>query len=157
VRKSGNRLRITVQLVRVDTGYHLWSETYDRKLDDIFKVQDEIAGAVVQALKVSLVHGERVSVTGASFADAYTLYLQARSFTQRGTSLGYQKCIEYLQRAVALDPSFSPAWAALATAYMDQQGFFQDRPYQEYRAEAFAAAKTALKLDPTNVQSPSTP
>jgi TolB-like protein len=150
VRKSGNRLRITVQLIRVDNGYHVWSETYDRKLDDIFKVQDAIAGAVVQALKVSLLSGEQVSATVTSNTEAYSLYLQARSFKQQGTSLGYQKCIDYLRRAVTLDPSFAPAWAALAPAHISQYGFFQDqdRTYHDYRATAFTAAQTALKLDP---------
>ena len=147
VRKSGNRLRITVQLIRVDNGYHVWSETYDRTLNDIFKVQDEIAGAVVQALKVSLLYGEQVRATATSNPEAYSVYLQARSFKQQGTNLGYQKCIDYLRHAVTLDPTFAPAWAALATAYIDQHGFFQDRAYQEYRAAAFAAAETALKLD----------
>jgi adenylate cyclase len=148
VRKSGKTLRVTAQLIRVDNGYHMWSQTYDRTLVDVFKTQDEIARAVVQALKVSLLNGAQVLTTATPNPEAYSLYLQARSFKQQGTSLGYQKCIDYLRRAVTLDPTFSPAWAALATAYMDQQGFFQDRPYQEYRAAAFKAAETAKKLDP---------
>ena len=150
VRKSGKTLRVTAQLIRVDNGYHMWSQTYDRTLDDVFKTQDEIARAVVQALKVSLLNGAQVLATATPNPEAYSLYLQARSFKQQGTSLGYQKCIDYLRRAVTLDPTFSPPWAALATAYMDQQGFFQDRPYQEYRAAAFKAAETALKLDPSS-------
>src|SRR5450756_2258613 len=93
--------------------------TYDRTLVDVFKTQDEIARAVVQALKVSLLNGAQVLTTATPNPEAYSLYLQARSFKQQGTSLGYQKCIDYLRRAVTLDPTFSPAWAALATAYMD--------------------------------------
>jgi hypothetical protein len=75
-------LRITAQLVRADNGYHLWSQTYDRKLDDIFKVQDEIAGAVVSALKVSLEDSGALKVTNPKNTKAYTLYLQGRAINR---------------------------------------------------------------------------
>ena len=80
VRKTGDRVRITVQLVRADNGYHLWSETYDRTLDDIFKVQDDIAGEVVKALKVSLGENEAPRVVATNNSDAHALLLQARFF-----------------------------------------------------------------------------
>ncbi len=150
VRKSGSRLRVTAQLIRVDTGYHLWSETYDRKLDDIFKVQDEISAAVVQALKGSLLSREQARTATTANAAAYSVYLQARSFIQQGTSSGDQKAIEYFQRAVTLDPDFAPAWSALASAYVAQHAYFQDRPYQDYRALAASAAERALTLDPSS-------
>jgi adenylate cyclase len=86
VRKSGRTLRITAQLVRADSGHHLWSETYDRKLDDIFKTQDEIAGAVVKALKVSLLTGEPPIAQLTTSNEAYELYLYARALISRDTS-----------------------------------------------------------------------
>jgi TolB-like protein len=114
VRKSGRTLRITAQLIRVDSGYHLWSETYDRQVDDIFKVQDEIAGAVVKALKVSLLDGEAPSATLTTSSEAYEFYLQARSLLRSGTSDDALRAYADLQRAVTLDPKFALAWATLA-------------------------------------------
>jgi transcriptional activator of cad operon len=83
LRKSGNHLRIAAQLVRADSGYHEWSETFDRDLDDVFKVEDEIAGAVVRALKVSLLEGTATRPNPTSSTEAYALYLQARSIALR--------------------------------------------------------------------------
>src|ERR1700684_4387128 len=83
VRKAGNHLRVTAQLVRADNGYHLWSETYDRQLEDVFKTQDEIAEAVVKALKVSLLAGETPRTARTTNSEAYALYLQARALTDR--------------------------------------------------------------------------
>jgi TolB-like protein len=114
VRKSGNVLRITAQLIRVDNGYHLWSETYDRQLDDIFKVQDEIAGAVVRALKASLLPGEAPSATLTTSTEAYDLYLQAEALRRQRSSDDALKAYVYLKRAVSLDPKFALAWSALA-------------------------------------------
>jgi len=119
VRKSGATLRITAQLIRVDSGYHLWSETYDRQVDDIFKVQDEIAGAVVKALKVSLLDGEAPSATLTSSSEAYELYLQARSLLHGGTSDDSLRAYADLQRALQLDPKFALAWAQLAGTLSD--------------------------------------
>jgi TolB-like protein len=99
VRKSGNHLRITAQLVRADNGYHLWSETYDRQLDDIFKVQDDIAGAVVKALKVSLLEGQTPRATPTTNTEAYTLYLQGRSFWPRHSAADNKKAADCLPRA----------------------------------------------------------
>jgi tetratricopeptide (TPR) repeat protein len=148
VRKSGNHLRVTAQLVRADNGYHLWSETYDRNLDDIFKVQDEIAGAVVKALEVSLMDAEiqRVAPTGNS--EAYTLYLQGRAILSRGNSTDDAKVVGYLRQAIQLDREFAPAWAQLSLALTDQYlvGLV---PYQRARDEALRAAQEALKIDPT--------
>jgi TolB-like protein/Tfp pilus assembly protein PilF len=114
VRRSGKTLRVTAQLIRVDTGYHVWSQTYDRKLDDIFKVQDEIAGAVVKALKVALLDGEAPSATLTTSSEAYEFYLQARSLLDRHTSDDALTAYADLQRAVRLDPKFALAWATLA-------------------------------------------
>jgi TolB-like protein len=114
VRKAGNHLRITAQLIRADNGYHLWSESYDRQLDDIFKVQDEISRAVVTALKVSLLRTETPSAALTTSSEAYELYLQAGSLLRQGTSDDALTAYAYLKHAVSLDPKFVFAWARLA-------------------------------------------
>jgi len=149
VRKSGNHLRITAQLVRADNGYHLWSETYDRQLDDIFKVQDEIAAAVVTALRVSLLEGGVLRATPTSSTEAYTLYLQAQSIHNHALQLAdAQRAVDYLQRALKLDPKFARAWATLAIYRVADWQFFTSGNYQDVRSEARYAAEQALKLDP---------
>jgi TolB-like protein/tetratricopeptide (TPR) repeat protein len=148
VRKSGNHLRVTAQLVRADNGYHLWSETYDRQLDDIFKVQDEIAGAVVKALKVSLLGGQTPRATPTTNTEAYTLYLQGRSFWQRHSAADNEKAANCLRHALELDRMFAPAWAVLAGVILDDFVIYSTSTYQKARAEAYPAAEQALKLDP---------
>jgi len=120
VRKSGNTLRITTQLVRVDNGYHIWSQTFDRPVDDTFKVQDEIATAVVQALKVSLMETAIPRSAPTANSEAYTLYLESLSLAKRGDSADSLRAHEYLQRALHLDPAFALASAALAELYTDE-------------------------------------
>ena len=119
VRRSGNHLRVTAQLVRADNGYHLWSETYDRNVDDIFKVQDDIAGAVVKALKVSLLKTEAPRAAPTTNSEAYRLYLQAVSLARRGSAGDTAQAYGYLRQALKLDPQFALAWAALAEDYTD--------------------------------------
>ena len=117
VRKAGNIVRITAQLIRVSNGYHIWSETYDRNLDDIFKVQDDISNAVAQALKASLL--ERVSPpeTGKVNPEAYTLFLQATSISNHWNTLAEKnESIDYVERSIKLDPTFAPAWVLLSHA-----------------------------------------
>jgi tetratricopeptide (TPR) repeat protein len=117
VRKSGDHLRITAQLVRADTGLHLWSDTYDGDLRDVFKVQDEIANAVVQALQISLMGGtvNRRS-GGTSNLEAYQLYLRGRAL-YGVTSIGALRAAHgYFEQAVQLDPNFGSGWAWLAVA-----------------------------------------
>jgi TolB-like protein/tetratricopeptide (TPR) repeat protein len=149
VRKSGNTIRVTAQLVRVDNGYHVWSETFDRQLDDVFKVQDEIAAAVVKALKVSLLQGQGLRTTTTTNTEAYTLYLQGRSFWQRHSAADNKKAAEYLHQALKLDPMFAPAWAVLAVVVQDDFVIYSTSSYQMARAEAYPAAEQALKLDPS--------
>jgi TolB-like protein/Tfp pilus assembly protein PilF len=148
LRKSGNHLRITAQLVRADNGYHEWSETFDRELDDVFKVQDEIAGAVVRALKVSLLEGAATRPNPTSSTEAYTLYLQARSIALRAGQADYETAIDYLQRALKLDPKFAAAWAELANVRIDDFLWHASTPYEQVRAEAQNAAGYAVKIDP---------
>jgi len=119
VRKSGNHLRITAQLVRADNGFHLWSETYDRQLDDVFKVQDDIAGAVVTALRVHLLPLQQSAAqeqprTG-NLA-AYNFYLQGRQSYNQGDAAGHQRAVTAFRSAVELDPHFAAAYADLAMA-----------------------------------------
>jgi TolB-like protein/Tfp pilus assembly protein PilF len=147
VRTSGNHIRISVQLVRAESGYHVWSRTYERQFDDIFKIQDEIAAAVISALKVSILGSNKLSARHDTKGEPYILYLQARAMNQRRTGSDNATAIEYLQRALALDPDFAPAWAALSDVMLDNFLYFSDISYQEVRREAHAAAERALELD----------
>jgi TolB-like protein/Flp pilus assembly protein TadD len=146
VRKSGNHMRITVQLVRADNGYHLWSETYDRNVDDIFKVQDEIAGAVVKALKISLLETRGLRSAPTVSSEAYTLFLQGRSIYQRGSSAeDMEKATVYLHRALDLDPSFALAWAELSLVHLYQ---VWEYPFKGASDRARDAAARAVALNP---------
>jgi len=148
VRKSGNALRITVQLVRANTGYHVWSETYDRNAGDIFKVQDEIAAAVLQALKASLLRGSTSTPTGTRNLEAYNLYLQAHAIYEHGdTAPEYKTAIEYMRRAVEADPDYAQAWAQLSDA-LSEQGENGYVPLDSVRRESRRAAERALELAP---------
>src|SRR5713101_8231463 len=146
VRKSGNRLRITVQLINAAEGYHLWSERYDREMKDIFDVQDEITLAVVAALKIKLL-GELPQIEPPTQnTGAYELYLKGRSLLyQRGLSIA--KAIECFEQAVALDSEYAQAWAGLADGYTTSaySGF---GPAREVMPRALEAARRALQLEP---------
>ena len=146
IRKSGKMLRVTAQLVRADNGFHVWSETYDRKLDDIFKVQDDIAGAVVKALKVSLLDKTQARTTPAANAEAYNQYLQGRFFGQLHTKEGVEKSIGFFKRALELDPAYEPAWSGLAFSYSEAGGSGL-LPAAEALQRSRAAAAEALKID----------
>ena len=147
VRKSGNTLRITVQLVRVDNGYHVWSETYDRKLDDIFKVQDEIAGEVVRALKASLLERGVSGATPAVSTEAYNLFLQGQHFAARRTLAEIATAIDYFEKAIQRDPGYAEAWAALAFADAWQAQFGAGSVDVRTEKARFAARK-AIQLNP---------
>jgi tetratricopeptide (TPR) repeat protein len=147
IRRSGSQIRVAAQLNRADNGYHLWSETYDRKLDDIFKVQDEIAGAVVKALKVSLLIDTLPRATPTSSTEAYTLYLQAISMAKHPTRLGISKAVDYLKQVVKLDAKFAPAWAILSRLLVDEVSKFGVLPREQGREQALRAAETAVGLD----------
>src|SRR5258708_32037559 len=99
-------------------GYHLWSETYDRKLADVFAVQDEIAQAVVAALKLKLLPGQTPTSKQhrTSNPEVYTQYLLGRQFFNRATLDGYRRAAQAYEKAIAIDPGFAPAWAGLAHA-----------------------------------------
>ena len=134
VRKAGNRVRISAQLIHVATDSHLWSETYDRELEDIFAVQDDIAQSVVKELRVALL-GEQADAGSAlkaeieaaaqgrgENAEAYRLYLQANFHHDRFTPEDFATAIEAYLAALKLDPNFALAWAGLSIAYADGTG-----------------------------------
>jgi TolB-like protein/Flp pilus assembly protein TadD len=137
IRRSGDRIRVTAQLVRADNGYHLWSETYDRPLDDVFKVQDEIANAVVQALQISLMGGPLARQKGGTEnLEAYQLYLRALNANAQNTRASLEAEREYLDRAIKLDPAFGLAWVAMAynsTLLADNGGLSQKEGYEHAR------------------------
>ncbi len=117
VRRSGRRLRITAQLVRADNGYQLWSQSYDRDAGDIFKIQDEIASAVVTALKLKLARlTPNDLVRGTSNVEAYDQFLLAWSWMQESTKVGFQRAIAATRKALLLDPAYADAQARLAIA-----------------------------------------
>ena len=147
VRKAGSHVRITAQLVRADNGYHLWSETYDRQLDDLFKVQDEIASKVVQALKVSLGAGAPPHSNRAMPAEAHTLLLQADSLADRDTEDDCRRADDYYQKVIQLDPSAAVAWAGKAAALACTALYGHQTGSLQMRARAFDAAKKAVALD----------
>ena len=123
VRKSGPKLRITAQLIDTDNGYHLWSETYDRDLTDIFEIQDEIANNVVAALRVHLL-GEQAatSAKGTASTEAYNLFLQGNYFLAHSSAENLKRSVDAYERAIALDPNFARAYAGLSFAVGQQVG-----------------------------------
>ena len=146
VRKSGNQLRITAQLIEVVTDTHLWSNNYDRELEDIFAIQDEIAAAVVEALKISLL-GEESKATETN-PEAYALYLQGRHFLNQFTAESNKQAETLLKQALAIDSGFAPAWTELGRVYGDQAGVFGLRPIDEGYELARDAIQQALTIDP---------
>ena len=149
VRKSGNKLRISVQLVNAADGYHLWSERYDREMQDIFEVQDEIALAVIDALKLKIFGDEKEALLKryTDNPEAYQLYLKGRyHFAKRG-KLDLELGIEYFQEAIKLDPNFALAYVGIADSYDAMPGFAHLSPH-EATPHARAAAQKAVEIDP---------
>jgi len=153
VQRSGNRVRITAQLIQAADGYHLWSQTFDRDLDNIFAVQDEIAGQVVQALTGSLLAGGDAQEPGGATqnAGAYDLYLQGREAFHANTERDANRAERLMRRAIALDPDFALAWAGLAEA-LRRHASLSGLSGEEYRDEYRAAAEKAADLSPDNSQ-----
>ncbi|MEJ2535114.1 MAG: hypothetical protein P8008_06525 [Gammaproteobacteria bacterium] len=149
VRKAGDQVRITAQLIKVDDGFHLWSENYDRRLDNIFEVQDEIASAIVDALKLPLL-GENEAAVGtratANF-EAYDLFLLGRHHEQARNEAGFEKAIENYTEAVTLDPGYAPAWAGLARSWL-LLADYGTAPMQKAEEEARRALERAMSIDP---------
>jgi TolB-like protein/Tfp pilus assembly protein PilF len=145
VRKSGNQVRITAQLIEARSDTHLWSETYDRKLDDIFAIQDEIAAQVVEQLKITLL-GEAPKVKQTD-PETFALFLQARYLGLRGTAESFEQSNALYEQALVIDPNYAAAWAGLARNCINQtvNGL---RPIHEGYALAREMLQKALALDP---------
>jgi TolB-like protein/tetratricopeptide (TPR) repeat protein len=151
VRKSGERIRITAQLIDVADGYHRWSHTYDSKLTDVFALQDEIAGSVVDTLKLKLLPGQRPSTAKhhAPGFKTYDQYLLARQLLARDDPGNYSRAVEAFKQAVALDPDYAAAYSGLAMA----ESFAVERSVDktlvaQAHQRAMAAAERAVALDP---------
>jgi TolB-like protein/class 3 adenylate cyclase/Tfp pilus assembly protein PilF len=158
VRKAGKRVRISAQLIEVASDSHLWSQTYDRELDDIFAVQDDIAQSVVGELRAALLGTKPDAATAraevrtaskgrAHDAEAYRLYLQAKFFEERLTRDDTAKAVRYYEQALAIDPAYALAWAGLARAWSNQGGYSW-HPIDEAFANAHGAIDRALALEP---------
>ena len=145
VRKAGNSVRITAQLIKAGTDTHLWSQTYDRKLDDIFAVQDEIAADVVKQLKVTLLGAAPKART--TDPEAYALYLQAVQLGLQGTAEAYKQSDALYRKVLAIDPRYAPAWTGLAGNFVSEAplGLLSNK---EGYAQAREAATKALAIDP---------
>jgi TolB-like protein/predicted Zn-dependent protease len=148
VRKSADKVRITAQLIRASDGSHLWSDTYDRTLDDIFKVQDEIAAAVVTQLKIKLLG----AAPTAKPVDpkAYPLILQAQALVDQQSKAGREQAVSVYKQALAIAPNEARAWAGLSRVYVNQ-ALFGERPVAEGVRLVKEAANNALAADPDNV------
>jgi len=145
VRTAGNRIRVTAQLIKADDGFHVWSETYDRTLDDVFAIQDEIAGAVVAALKLTLL-GENPHASETS-PEAYALYLQARFLANQLRPEVNEEAIALYKQALVLDPNYAPAYAGMARVYRNMS-VTGGMTMEESDRLAREALTTALRLDP---------
>jgi TolB-like protein len=145
VRKHGDQIRITAQLIRADNGYHLWSETYDRRLDNVFQIQEDIAVAVADALKITLL-GDAPK-TRKTDAETYQLFLEGQYLKQQITYDSLNRAVDAFRQAVDIDPSYAPAWAELADTYIWGGG--RDRySFGELHALADAAIQRAISSDP---------
>jgi len=146
VRKVGNRIRITAQLTDVESGYHLWSETYDRQLEDVFAIQDEISRAIVDALKLRLGGAAAPLVVPTKNIEAYNLYLKGRFFFNKFTEPGLRKALDLFQLALLQDPGFARAYAGIADVWCNLADDWV-APDDAY-PRAKAAAERALQRDP---------
>jgi TolB-like protein/tRNA A-37 threonylcarbamoyl transferase component Bud32/Flp pilus assembly protein TadD len=148
VRRVGDRLRITAQLINIEDGFHIWSDRYDRKMEDIFAIQDEIAAAIVEQLEVKLIRktDEPLIKRYTKNLDAYSLFLKGQHHLFSLTAEGWRKSFELYQQAIDLDPSFALAYAWQAQNYQSQC-FWGDVSPREAMPKSRAAAEKALELD----------
>ena len=149
VRKAGHRLRITAQLINVSDGYHLWSERYDRTMDDVFAVQEEIAQAIVERLKVKLVGESDAPLVTVSTTnlEAYDLLLEGRHHMMRFTARGFDRAMECYERALAIEPRYAPAHAGVSFVHSSRSAFGLSSPH-DAQPKAREAAERALAADP---------
>jgi serine/threonine protein kinase/Flp pilus assembly protein TadD len=148
VRKAGNRLRITAQLVDTTGGHHLWSERYDRNTGDVFAIQDEITLAIVDKLQPALLGEEKVKLAKGENIDidAYKLYMMGRFFLSKQTEDGFKTAIDYFKLAIKQDPNYAPAFAGLADCH-NLLGYYIYQQPKDAFPKAKEAALEALRLD----------
>ncbi len=150
VRKAGNRLRITAQLVKVMDGYHVWSEKYDRDMEDIFAIQDDISLAIVENLKIKLLKEEKEAILKRHTDDleAYNLYLKGIYFLRMYSAEGFNNAIEYFERSLQQDPNYALAYYGLAEVYY-AISYWSNVPPNEAYPRAKTYTKKALDIDET--------
>jgi adenylate cyclase len=148
VRKQGNQIRVTAQLIDARTGYHLWSDTYDRQLDDVFAIQDEIATEVVKALRLTLLAGDQAVIqqTAKGDVEAYNLFLRGQYHVRLRTRDGLERALEEFQQAILIDPDYAPPYVGIAMVYalLDNYSY---RGLDETGELARRALERALALD----------
>jgi adenylate cyclase len=149
VRKSGNKIRITAQLIKVSDGYHLWSEKYDRELEEIFDIQDEISLAILNAIKIKLFAAAKEAVLKkyTDNTEAYQLYLQGRFFYNKFAGAdSFHKAIDYFTAAIKIEPEYALAYAGMAYSYL-YLWFFNHLPPEKCLPQAKHAIQQCLQLD----------
>jgi tetratricopeptide (TPR) repeat protein len=147
VRKAGNTIRITAQLVRADNGYHLWSATYDRDLKDVFKVQDDIARVVVDKLKLTLTGALASTARRTESMEVHNLLLQGLFAAQSDTDEGTAQALKAFQRALTIDPNYAPAWSGIGWVKF-RRGVNGYEPVLEALKTAETSVNRAIELDP---------
>ena len=152
VRKAGNRLRITAQLTKVADGYHLWSERYDRQLEDVFAIQDEIAESIVEALQVQLSPAAKRDIEKVAEVDiqAYDYYLKGKKFYYQYRQQGYEFARQMFARAIVIDPQYARAYAGVADCCSFLYMYFDSS--EENLKEADAASRKAVEIDPESAE-----
>jgi len=148
VRKSGNRLRITAQLVKTADGYHIWSRSYDQELQDVFEIQDEIAKSIAESLLESLTPTQHSALRTTACKDvgAYEYYLRGRQFFKRFRKVDIEYAQQMFRQAIDIDAEFAPAWAGYADCFSFLVMYAD--PVPGYQKQARSASKKALELDP---------
>ncbi len=152
VRKDGDHVRITAQLVKVKDGYHLWSKTFDERIESIFVIQDEIAASIASALVETISKKERKSIRTPARADidAFDFYLRGRQFFKHFRRAYIQHALQMFKQAIDIDPRFALGWAAYADCHALLMMYAEPKP--EYAHEAIMASERALKLAPDLAQ-----
>jgi len=153
VRKAANRLRITAQLIQVDSGYHLWSETYEREMDDVFAIQDDISLAISKALEAELgAAAPESKLRPTENLEAYQLYLQARYFLAKRGGDNILKSVDLFNQATTLDENFSEAWSGMSLAYGLAQVYTQKISALQARDLGLESARKAIRTNPDNAE-----
>ncbi len=149
VRKAGNKLRITAQLIKVADDTHLWSEAYNRELEDVFAIQEEISNAIVDSLKIRLLGKEKESIvrTYTENIDAYDAYIKGRYFFYSFVEGSMEKALQYYKQAIQLDPGYAPAHSAIGEYYYARPISGQNISPDDTYTKAIEAVNTALKID----------